>query len=142
MAFSPYHYTTTQRHGYGAPASGDFDTPGYLGSTPGEYGFAPLLAVPAWAWLTGAAATATGGAYLYGKSTGASAAAEAAALTQAGAQPAPGSYVPVPQGQLPPGYAPGYTPPAPSSVTDEPWFWPVVILGGAAVVLYTLRGRA
>jgi hypothetical protein len=143
VAFSPYHYTTTQRHGYGAPGAGDFDTPGYLGSAQGDYGFAPLLAIPAWAWLTGAAATATGGAYLYGKSSGAGAAAEAAALTQASAQPAPGSYAPVPQGQLPAGYAPGYAPPAPTaSVTDQPWFWPAVLLGGAAVLLYTLRGRA
>lgn len=138
MAFSPYHYTTTQRHGYGAPAAGDFDAPGYLGG--GDYGFAPLLAIPAWAWATGAAAAATGGAYLYGQSSGAAGAAEAAALSQASAQPAPGSYAPVPW-QAPTSAPSGYAPPAPSSITDEPWFWPVALLGGAALLLYTLRGR-
>lgn len=161
MSFSPYSYAATQRHGYSAPAEGDFDVPSYLaGSTPGssgDYGFLPLAAIPVWLWVTGgiaAATAATGGAYVYGQSKGEEQAAAAAAQAQAQAAPppqgAPG-YAPLPQGQLPPGYAvpggpgtyPTGYPGGAGNITQQPWFWPVLV-GGVLVLgyLYTQQRDA
>ena len=153
MSFSPYSYATKARHGYDAPASGDFDTPSYLAGGPGviglderDYGFLPALAaIPAWAWLTGAGTAAAGASYLYGKSEGATDAAAAAAAAQAAAAPpsGPAPYTVVPPSGYPQGYYPqGYGPPQQPTVplTQQPWFWPVAI-GGGAVVLYLL-GRS
>jgi hypothetical protein len=153
MSFSPYSYATRARHGYGAPSAGDFDQPSYL-SGGDDYGMAWLAAIPLWAWATGAGTAAAGGAYLYGKSEGATAAAGAAAQAQTQAQPPSGpaptqgyypmQYSPGYQPGMPTGYppgTPGYPPPAGAKITDQPWFWPAVVIGGATLFfVYTRRG--
>lgn len=146
MSFSPYSYAAKPRHGFGAPAEGDFDSPSYLSGGPGlvalgenDYGFAPLAAVPLWAWLTGAGVTAAGASYLYGKSEGATQAAGAAA--QAQAQAAPPTVPAYTQVQQTPYYTAPPAPPAASGVTSQPWFWPVVVGGGVLAVYFFMAGR-
>lgn len=148
MSHNPYHFTTTQRHGFGdgAPGAGDFDQPGYLTASPGEYGFLPaaLAAIPLWAWLTGGAAVAagTGGAYLYGQNTGASNAATLAAATQANAAPPTTPTTPYAPAPYAPPAAAGTAPPSGSTaLTDQPWFWPALITTAGLLAFAAFRPR-
>jgi len=133
-----YTYDTKPRHLNGTPALGDFDAPQYLGSA--DYGMPWLAAIPAWAWLTTAAAGV--GTYIYGKSEGASETATAAAATQAAG--APPVYQPVYQPQ--PQYQPQYQPPAADEnkgkkLTDQSWFWPAVMLAAGVGIFLVLKPR-
>lgn len=138
MSFSPYSYAAKPRHGFGAPAEGDFDSPSYLSGGPGlvalgenDYGFAPLAAVPLWVWLAGGTAATVGGTYWYASQEGESKAAAAAAQAQAqGAPPV------VPQQQN--YYEP---PPSPPGVTSQAWFWPMVVGGGVLAIYFLTSGR-
>lgn len=139
MSFSPYSYAAKPRHGFGAPAEGDFDSPSYLSGGPGlvalgenDYGFAPLAAVPLWVWLAGGTAATVGGTYWYASQEGESKAAAAAAQAQAqGAPP----VVPQQQQNY---YEP---PPSPPGVTSQAWFWPMVVGGGVLAIYFLTSGR-
>lgn len=138
MSFSPYSYAAKPRHGFGAPAEGDFDSPSYLSGGPGlvalgenDYGFAPLAAVPLWMWLAGGTAATVGGTYWYASQEAEAKAAAAAAQAQAqGAPPV------VPQQQN--YYEP---PPSPPGVTSQAWFWPMVVGGGVLAIYFLTSGR-
>lgn len=145
MSHSPYHYVTQPRHENVPPGLGDFDAPQYLAGDGNDYGMPWLLAIPAWAWLTGGAAAA--GGYYYAKSAGASEAATAAASAQAAAAPPTTQYIPMsPQGQMPPSYQPQYPTAPPASgkkITEQGWFWPTIIGAGlVAAYLFTRPRRA
>lgn len=155
MSLNPYHYTTQPRHGFGAPGAGDFDQPGYLGNAPGDYGFAPLAAIPVWAWLAAGltAAGSAGGAYVYGKGAGSANAAALAAAAQAGGAPpaalapapaSPGYMYPSGTTYYPPGAsAPGAaSPPPPTALTDQPWFWPALIATAGILAFAAFRPRS
>lgn len=147
MSLNPYHYTTQPRHGLGAPGAGDFDRPSYLGAAPGDYGAAWWASLPLWAAATVApvAAAAGAGAYWYGKGSGSADAAALAAAAQAGA--APPAYTPVaptpgytyPPATSTPGAAP---PPASTAITDQPWFWPVLIATAGILAFAAFRPRS
>jgi hypothetical protein len=116
------------------------DYPEYLnGPDRSDYGFLPafLLAVPAWAWITGGALATTaavgGGSYLYGKSSGSEEAAQRAAAAQAAAAPAPGTYYPI--NPMAPGLP---TDPSQVNPNAQPWYKDARYLVGGAVVLAAL----